>query len=534
MKIEVTDLQTENNDNQHKLIKIYDYYEDGLFLNPLYDRKFPHIKADKEKAEAIKEAFLHGWNAYKNQCWGHDEYNAKYNSCDDTLHAGLTIVDSLSTLYLMNLTEEYALAREFVEKDFKPQGTWSLFEFIIRFVGGFVSMYQLTQDDLYLNLAVESADAIYPVMKQGIFGGNIRLSRSSGKLVAQKGNGGWQSLADTSTFQLEFTTLSMLTGDMKYVKLAMKTYKLIWAWDPSAGLINMDYRSGKDAHVGGGADSYYEYIIKLYVMTRGVSNAFLVKYLQIVRDIKKKLIIKTTKGNYTGLGIFDNNEDKKPIQEHLATFAAGMIAVGTVKKNKKAAEDFRLADELATGYVAEYASTPTGVAAERVVFLDDKDKDFESENPTYQLRPETVESIYVMWKFTGLPKWRKNAWDIFVAINKSARASKGFGWIEDVEDEDPVIRGKQESYFFAETLKYLYLTFEDSSVISPAQWVFNTEGHPLRIFTEREAHIMRRNLQIYLVPYIYLFQIIGFIVLLCFVWCCWCCIKCIRRDLECD
>lgn len=33
-------------------------------------------------------------------------------------------------------------------------------------------------------------------------------------------------------------------------------------------------------------------------------------------------------------------------------------------------------------------------------------------------------------------------------------------------------------FFFAEVLKYLYLTFTEPDVIDLSQWVFNTEAHP--------------------------------------------------------
>lgn len=36
-------------------------------------------------------------------------------------------------------------------------------------------------------------------------------------------------------------------------------------------------------------------------------------------------------------------------------------------------------------------------------------------------------------------------------------------------------------FFFAEVMKYLYLTFEDPSVVSLDQFVFNTESHPLLV-----------------------------------------------------
>lgn len=455
-----------------------DFY--NTIHNDLYDRSFPLIKADKEKAEAVKEAFMHGWNAYKKYCWGQDEYVADTERCSNTLHAGLTIIDSLTTLYVMNMTEEFKRARDYVQNEWSPRGSWSLFEFIIRFVGGFVSIYELSGDKLFLDKAKECADAVYPFMQSGSFGGGISLSMNNGKLRASPGGSGGHSLADSSTYQLEFASLSMLTGDPKYIELAMKTYRQIWNRNPSAGLIT--------SHVGAGTDSYYEYIIKLYVMTRGASKTFINKHVQIMDDIKKKLIVKTGKSNYTGLGIFHGSGHTEPRQEHLATFAAGMIAVGTVKENPRAAEDLRLADELAVGYAKTYASTATGVGPEQVRFEPSKDRDFTVTNGHYMLRPESSESVYVLWKFTGLPKFRNFAWDMFSAINKHARRDRGFSQIPNVNNpNDRGVRGAQDSYFFAETLKYLYLTFADTSVISPASWVFNTEGHPLRIWTEEEV-----------------------------------------------
>jgi mannosyl-oligosaccharide alpha-1,2-mannosidase len=49
---------------------------------------------------------------------------------------------------------------------------------------------------------------------------------------------------------------------------------------------------------------------------------------------------------------------------------------------------------------------------------------------------------------------------------------------------------KMQSFFLAETLKYLYLLFSPSSVITLDEWVFNTEAHPLRIVTRHdEEHV---------------------------------------------
>lgn len=43
------------------------------------------------------------------------------------------------------------------------------------------------------------------------------------------------------------------------------------------------------------------------------------------------------------------------------------------------------------------------------------------------------------------------------------------------------------SWFLAETLKYLYLLFDDVNSITFNHWVFNTEAHPLPVFSWTEA-----------------------------------------------
>jgi hypothetical protein len=49
----------------------------------------------------------------------------------------------------------------------------------------------------------------------------------------------------------------------------------------------------------------------------------------------------------------------------------------------------------------------------------------------------------------------------------------------------PGFRDKLESFFLAETLKYLYLLFQEGEGLIPFEkFVFNTEGHPLPIYSE--------------------------------------------------
>jgi mannosyl-oligosaccharide alpha-1,2-mannosidase len=122
-------------------------------------------------------------------------------------------------------------------------------------------------------------------------------------------------------------------------------------------------------------------------------------------------------------------------------------------------------------------STPTKLAGENYYFQPGQDMVV---GTAYNiLRPETVESLMYLWRKTGDSKYRDWGWDIFQAFEKQSRIPSGYVGLRNVntgEKDD-----KMQSFFLAETLKYLYLLFSPSSVIPLDEWVFNTEAHPLRI-----------------------------------------------------
>ncbi|KAF9269091.1 seven-hairpin glycosidase [Marasmius fiardii PR-910] len=100
---------------------------------------------------------------------------------------------------------------------------------------------------------------------------------------------------------------------------------------------------------------------------------------------------------------------------------------------------------------------------------------------SYLLRPETIESFYILWRTTGDERWRDRGWAIFQAIEKHAKTEYGYASVLAV-DKTPVWKDEMPSFFLAETLKYLYLLFTDEEIIPLEKWVFNTEAHPLPIF----------------------------------------------------
>lgn len=102
----------------------------------------------------------------------------------------------------------------------------------------------------------------------------------------------------------------------------------------------------------------------------------------------------------------------------------------------------------------------------------------------YILRPETLESIFLAYRLTGDTRYRRIGWKIFQSIEKYCRLDEGgYSSILNVDDVNTKKDDKMETFwlvqtfsrtFFlntlipclkAETLKYLYLLFEDENVI---------------------------------------------------------------------
>lgn len=101
----------------------------------------------------------------------------------------------------------------------------------------------------------------------------------------------------------------------------------------------------------------------------------------------------------------------------------------------------------------------------------------------FMLRPEAIESIFILYRITGDPTLRDTAWDMFTAITNATETPIAHSAIEDVMVQNATQTTKLdecESFWLAETLKYFYLIFSEPDLVSLDEYVFNTEAHPLR------------------------------------------------------
>jgi len=97
----------------------------------------------------------------------------------------------------------------------------------------------------------------------------------------------------------------------------------------------------------------------------------------------------------------------------------------------------------------------------------------------YVLRPEIIESAYYLRTFTKDPRYLEMGRTFLDSLKKRCRTKEAYAALDDVTTGKQ--RDGMESFFFAETLKYLYLLFAPADTLDfPKDVVFNTEAHPLR------------------------------------------------------
>lgn len=166
----------------------------------------------------------------------------------------------------------------------------------------------------------------------------------------------------------------------------------------------------------------------------------------------------------------------------MACFNGGNFILGGLTLDEPRYTQFGLA--LVDGCHDTYASTATGIGPEIFSWQDGQHSTDAANNPgppsdqaafynasgfwinngQYVLRPEVIESYYYAYRATGDSKYQDWAWDAFVAIQKTCRTGSGFSDIKDVNQPGGGgFDDFQESFWFAEVLKYSYLIHAEVS-----------------------------------------------------------------------
>ncbi|KAL4584532.1 hypothetical protein LXL04_009135 [Taraxacum kok-saghyz] len=453
--------------------------------------ELPIDPIENQRREKVKDAMVHAWSSYEKYAWGHDELQPQSkNGVDSFGGLGATLIDSLDTLYIMGLDDEFQRAKEWVTNslDFNKNYEASVFETTIRVVGGLLSAYDLSGENVFLEKAKDIADRLLPAWDtpSGIPYNIINLV--NGNPHNPGWTGGDSILADSGTEQLEFIALSQRTGDPKYQQKVENVIRELNKTFPADGLlpIYINPHKGTTSYstitFGAMGDSFYEYLLKVWI--QGNKTAAVKPYREMWEKSMKGLLTLVRRTEPSSFAYISEKIGSSLIDkmDELACFAPGMIALGSSGYGPDESSKFmNLAEELAWTCYNFYQSTPTKLAGENYFFHSGQDM---SVGTSWNiLRPETVESLFYLWRLTGNKTYQDWGWDIFQAFEKNSRVEAGYVGLKDVNTG--VKDNMMQSFFLAETLKYLYLLFSPPSVISLDEWVFNTEAHPLRIM----AHV---------------------------------------------
>ena len=468
--------------------------------------------ADEPKRRRVREAFAHAWRGYRTHAWGADELDPTTQVGHHSYGMGLTLVDSLDTMLLMNMDAEVEEAIDWIGSSlhFGDQEDINLFEVTIRVLGGLLSAYEATEHPTLLAKADELGRALFYAFltPHGLPYGTLNLK--TGGRYNPTWSRGASTIAEVATLQLEFRALARHTGRSAYEAVSQRImdhlrtmYPQGWPQNLPQGLypmfINVESGElvGDEITLGARADSLYEYLLKQWLLSGRTDDRMRRMYEDSVKAIRTHLVRHGGHdkcNNCTYVAVYNYKTRKHRDQmDHLACFVPGMLALGAHGETYD--DDLQLAKELMHTCYSMYADMPTGLAPEIAEFhpqankLPGRQRITASRGAKHSLlRPETVESLLIMWRVTGDAIYREMGWKIFQAFEQHAHVSGGgYSPIKDVTIEPRLglkLEGNMESFFTAETLKYLYLLFGDGTQVPLDEYVFNTEAHPLRIHPE--------------------------------------------------
>ena len=272
----------------------------------VYHESEIHKDERKRRREAVKEAFEHSWNGYKQHAWLHDEVRPISGEPNDPFGAwGATLIDSLDTLWIMDMKKEFEAAVADLKKvDFTRSNLEQInvFESTIRYIGGLLGAYDLTNRkyNVLLHKAIELGEMLYhcfdtpnhmPVLRwnwQQCEAGEVEQEATEDAIVAELGS-----------LTLEFTRLTQLTGDLKYYDAAARVLELFkreqsethvpGLWPLRVNARTESLHDDNSFTLGGQADSLYEYLPKTYLLLQGSDDDYREMYEYAISSAKQYL-----------------------------------------------------------------------------------------------------------------------------------------------------------------------------------------------------------------------------------------------------
>uniref|UniRef100_A0A3P9IEQ8 alpha-1,2-Mannosidase n=1 Tax=Oryzias latipes TaxID=8090 RepID=A0A3P9IEQ8_ORYLA len=447
--------------------------------------------------ERIKSMFYHAYNSYLDNAFPYDELRPLTCDGQDTWGSfSLTLIDALDTLLVLGNQTEFQRVASILQDtvDFDIDVNASVFETNIRVVGGLLSAHLLAGragmelepgwpcSGPLLRMAAEAARRLIPAFQTptGMPYGTVNLLHGVSPTETPV-----TCTAGVGTFILEFATLSRLTGDPTFEDVARRALTALWKTRSDIGLVgnHIDVLSKKwvaqDAGIGAGVDSYFEYLVKGAILLQdeellNMFHAYDAAIQNYTRFDDWYLWVQMHKGTVS-MPIFQSLEAFWPgLQSLLGNLDS---AVRTFQNYYSVWRQF--------GGLPEFYSIPQGYTVDK--------------REGYPLRPELIESAMYLFRATGDHTYLQLGLDALESIEKVSRTHCGYASVKDLRDHQ--LDNRMESFFLAETIKYLYLLFDpthflhggamegDGSweeggeggqcVLGAGGFIFNTEAHPL-------------------------------------------------------
>lgn len=510
----------------------------------------------------MRAEFQRTWESYQTFAWGQDELKPITGVGLDNFGGwGATLVDSLDTLWIMGFKDEFYEAVEAVAAiDFSKSEMQfiSVFETTIRYLGGMLSAYDLSHEAVLLTKAVQLGEMLYRAFDTPNNTPLGFLDIEKTKEPDRKGFAAEYSLcfACMGSLTMEFTRLAQITSQPKYYDVVAKISmmmdrsqngtKIPGLWPVNVNAQQEEFNQSRQFSIGALADSSYEYLPKMHALLGGLESSYDRMYRKAAAMIDKHMLFRPQIPNpELGEDLLFCGDARtprpgeiylEPDLQHLTCFVGGMFGLaGRLFRDEHHVD---LGAKLTKGCIYAYAAMPSGIMPETFSMKPCKSRIECPWNQTeweeavlwrcgqdvpgngsvtaqcgtspgftdvfdkrYLLRPEAIESVFIMYRITGEESYLDDAWDMFTSIVAASRTPYANGQVIDVtldpadmegiggqrapgsmssETTKGNIEDKMESFWTAETLKYFYLIFSPPDMISLDDFIFNTEAHPFR------------------------------------------------------
>ena len=419
----------------------------------------------KTRQQAVLDAFKKCWQSYKTHAWMKDELQPISGNSKETFGGwAATLVDSLDTLWIMGLKKEfYQAAQEAASIDWAvtPDTACNMFETNIRYLGGLLAAYDLSGEPALLAKAVELGDMLYAGFDTPNHMAPFWLDfqkAKAGQLVADDR----QISAAAGSFTLEFTRLSQITRDPKYYDAIARVTSAFLEHQNSTQLpgmwpIHINARnqtfSGSDFTLGAMADSLYEYLPKMHYLLGGLEPVYERAYRSSMATAIEHLLFRPMLPNNADILVAGSasaasgRSNLIPEGQHLTCFAGGMFILGG--KLLSLPEHVDIGARLTQGCVYAYNAFPTGIMPEIFRMRPcpsfeecEWDTDQASEtlpegfvavpDRSYSLRPEALESLFILYRTTGNAELQNAAWKMFKSIQAATETEYANAAVDDV------------------------------------------------------------------------------------------------------